>query len=156
MKKRPQHCLTKCLKPKNQHWMTKKPKAPRKIDYGPSKIKNFFVNEMTCCKNIKVFFETNSAVKKAYKFQWKKRPQHCLTKCLKPKKLTLSLEKTISPSKTNVFHWKTILDNKKPRAPWKINYLPAKNFIFSKKKRNDLLQKRKTIFENQICFQKSL
>ena len=51
--------------------MTKKPKAPRKIDYGPSKIKKSFVNAMTCCKNIKLSFETNSAFKKAYKFQWK-------------------------------------------------------------------------------------
>ena len=26
---------------------------------------------MTCCKNIKLSFETNSAFQKAYKFQWK-------------------------------------------------------------------------------------
>ena len=43
---------------------------------------------------------------------------------------------------------------KKPKAPSKINYGPAKNSKIFQKKRNDLLQKRKTFFEKQICFEK--
>ena len=118
MTKRPQRCLTKCLKPKKptlllekqshhqkpmlfikkQSWMTKKKlRAPWKINYGPLQI------------------------------PMNKRPQHYLTKCFEPKKPTLSLEKTISASKTNSFHckkrsWMT----KKLRAPWKINWVPSK------------------------------
>ena len=50
---------------------------------------------MTCCKNVWLSLKTNSAFKKAFKLQEKKRPQHCLTKCLKPRKPTLSLKKRI-------------------------------------------------------------
>ena len=49
------------------------------------KIKKSFENAMTCCKNIKLSFKTNSAFKKAYRFQWKNAHSTVLTKCLKPK-----------------------------------------------------------------------
>ena len=85
------------------------------------KIKKSFENAMTCCKNTKLSLKTHFGFKEAYKFQWKKRPQHRLTKCLKPKKQILSLKNKISYQKNNGFHWKTIFDDKKPKAPLKIN-----------------------------------
>ena len=92
MKKRPQHCLTKCLKPKNQHshwkkqfhhqkpmlfiekqsWITKNLAHHRKSITGPPKIQKFSQkNEMTCCKNVKPSLKTKSALKKAFKFNGK-------------------------------------------------------------------------------------
>ena len=41
---------------------------------------------MTCCKNLKLSFETTSAFKKDYKFQWKKTPTALSYKMLETKK----------------------------------------------------------------------
>ena len=56
----------------------------------------------------------------------KKRPQHRLTKCLKPKNQYFPWKTKLAIKKSNDFHWKTILDDKKPSAPLKINSGPPK------------------------------
>ena len=83
-----------------------------------------------------------------------KRPQHCLTKCLKPKKPTFALKKQFHHQKPMLFIEKQSWITKNLEHHGKSITGPPKNSFF-KKKRNDLLQKRKTLFENQICFEKS-
>ena len=103
---------------------------------------------MKCCKNIKLSLKTNSAFKKAYKFQWKNVHSTVLQNAWSQKTNTL-VESKISYQKNNSFHWKTILDDKKSLAlHWKI--IRALQRILSK--RNDTLQKHKALFENQFCF----
>ena len=46
---------------------------------------------MTCCKKVWLSLKTTSAFKKPSNSK-KKLPQHCLTKCLKPKRPTFSLK----------------------------------------------------------------
>ena len=73
-------------------WMTKKTRAPWKINWVPSKIKESFVDAMTCCKNVKLSFGTNSAFEKVYKFQWKNAHSTVL--------------QNASSQKNPHFHWK--------------------------------------------------
>ena len=133
MKKRPQHRLTKCLKPKKailslknkisyqktfiffekRSWMTKKPRAPLKIIRSFQKIKKSFENAMTCCKNTKLSLKTHFAFKEGYKFQWKNAHSTVLQNAWSQKKPILSLKNKISYQKNNDFLWKTIFDNKK-------------------------------------------
>ena len=75
---------------------------------------------MTCCKNITLSLKTHFAFKEAYKFQWKNAHSTVLQNAWSQKK-QYSLKNKISYQKNNGFHWKTILDDKKPSAPLKIN-----------------------------------
>ena len=135
-------------------WMTKKPEAPRKIDYGPSKIKKSFVHAMTCCKNIKLSFETNSAFKKAYKFQWKNAHSTVLQNAWNQKTNTFS-KKSNFTIKNQWFSFKNDPGWQKTLSTIENKLRARQKFKnFPEKKRNDLLQKRKTFFEKQICFEK--
>ena len=142
-KKRPQHCLTKCLKPKrptqHSHWKNninnQKQIVFLKNDFGwqknlehREKLIKAIQNErvlrkaMTCCKNaLWLSLKTNSAFKKAFKFQGKKNAHSTV------------LQNAWS-QKDQHFHWKNKFDHqkpivfiekrswitKKPRAPWKL------------------------------------
>ena len=120
--------------------MTKKPRAPWKSNYGHPKWKKSFEKQWPCCKKVWLSLKTTSAFKKGLQIPRKKLPQHCLTKCLKPKRPTFSLKTPFLTIKNQwVFIEKRSWMTKTPRASWKINYGHPK--LKSPFKNNDLAAK---------------
>ena len=105
---------------------------------------------MTCCKNVWLSLKTNSAFKKAFKFQGKNAHSTVLQNAWSQKDQHFHWKSKFYHQKLIVFIEKRSWMTKKPRAPWKINYGHPK--LKSPLKSNDLLQKRMTFFKNEFCF----
>ena len=100
MKKTAQHRLTKCLKPKTTNTVIEKTiLALKTLKIHMKKRHSTVLQNAWSQKNKHVHWKNNSGLKNPIN-SYEKTAQHRLTKCLKLKKQTLSLKKTILALKT--------------------------------------------------------